>query len=318
MNNTYDLQVIVPVFNEAEVVNEFHNRLVTVLKNLSYSYMIIYVDDGSNDETASKLITIADSDEKVCVVQLSRNFGHQAALVAGLDMADARMVISMDGDGQHPPGLIPQLIKKHFEGFDIVQTQRNDENTPPIKRYSASYFYKLINALADTKILPGTADFRLYSHDVVLALRQMSEYHKFIRGMIPWIGFSMYILPYSPEPRIGGKSKYTFMKMLKLAEDAIFTFSLIPLRLSLIIGFIFLIMALIEAVYVLSFWVRGQQALLAPGWSSLVFLILVTGGVIMIMLGIVGIYTGHIHQEVKGRPVYIKKSQYQKQHNDKK
>lgn len=139
MNYLFDLQVFIPVYNEEEVVNQFHERLVSVLKNLSNTYEVIYFDDGSNDETVSNLITIADSEEKVSVVQLSRNFGNQAALVAGLDMADTQMVITLDGDGQYPYGIIPQLIEKHLEGFDIVQTQHNDANTPLINRYSESF-----------------------------------------------------------------------------------------------------------------------------------------------------------------------------------
>jgi dolichol-phosphate mannosyltransferase len=314
MDNPLELQIIVPLYNEAGLIVEFHKRLVNVLDTLPYGYTILYVDDGSNDETYPKLISIANQDERVCLIQLSRNFGHQAALAAGLDQVEGKMIITMDGDGQHSPELIPLMIEKHLEGYDIVQTKRNDDKTPFMKRITAKYFYWLINVLGDTAILPGTADFRLYGHNVVMALRQITEYHKFIRGMIPWLGFTTIILPYTPQQRISGKSKYTLKKMFGLAENAIFSFSLVPLKFSLFIGFFFLFLALIEAIYVLSFWFRGQQDLLAPGWSSLVFLILVTGGVLMIMLGIIGVYIGHIHQEVKNRPLYIIKSKYQNNH----
>jgi dolichol-phosphate mannosyltransferase len=314
MKNPLELQIIVPLYNEAGLIVEFHQRLVNVLNTLPYGYSIFYVDDGSNDETFPELISIANQDERICIIQLSRNFGHQAALAAGLDQAEGKMVITMDGDGQHPPELIPQMIEKHLEGFDIVQTKRNDEKTPFLKRISAKIFYRTINVLGDTAILPGTADFRLYGQSVVMALRHITEYHKFIRGMIPWLGFKTYILPYAPQQRISGKSKYTLKKMFGLAENAIFSFSLVPLKFGLFVGFFFLFMALIEAIYVLSFWIRGLQDQLAPGWSSLVFLILVTGGVLMIMLGIIGVYIGHIHQEVKNRPIYIIKSKYQNNH----
>lgn len=316
MDNPLELQIIVPLYNEAGLIVEFHKRLVNVLNTLTYDYSILYVDDGSNDETYPTLVSIANLDQRVCILQLSRNFGHQAALAAGLDQAEGEMVITMDGDGQHPPELIPLMIEKHLEGFDIVQTKRNDEKTPFLKRISAKIFYRIINVLGETAILPGTADFRLYGQSVVMALRQITEYHKFIRGMIPWLGFKTYNLPYTPHQRISGKSKYTLKKMFGLAENAIFSFSLVPLKFGLVVGFFFLFMALIEAIYVLSFWIRGLQDQLAPGWSSLVFLILVTGGVLMIMLGIIGVYIGHIHQEVKNRPIYIIKSKYQTRHQD--
>ena len=316
MKNLQDLQIVVPLFNEAGLIAEFNKRLVNVLDSLPYSYSIFYVDDGSNDETYLALLSIANKNNRISIIQLSRNFGHQAALCAGIDQVEARMIITMDGDGQHSPELIPMMIEKHLEGFDIVQTQRNDSGSPLIKRVTAKIFYWLINTLGDTTVLPGTADFRLYSLNVIKALKQIHEYHKFIRGIIPWLGFKTYILSYTPQQRISGKSKFTFNKMFELAENAIFSFSLVPLKIGLFVGVFFIFLALVEALYVLFFWIRGQQNLLAPGWSSLVFLILITGGVLMIMLGILGVYIGHIHQEVKNRPIYIIRTIFQKNRKD--
>ncbi len=209
----------------------FHKRLINVLEKLPYYCRVYYVDDGSSDDTASLLNTIIQKDDRIYAVQLSRNFGHQAALTAGLDLAEGDIVITMDGDGQHPPELIPTLIDHHKQGYDIVQTQRVDNpKTSFLKHITANLFYNLINKLGNTKIIPGTADFRLMTHSAVSALRKMPEYHRFIRGMVPWLGYRVFTLPYSPGERIAGKSKFTFLKMFALAEDAIFSFSLVPLR----------------------------------------------------------------------------------------
>jgi glycosyltransferase involved in cell wall biosynthesis len=304
-----ELDIVVPLFNEGLALCIFHKRLITILNKLPYAIKVFYIDDGSMDDTASLLSTIIQKDKRVCAVHLSRNFGHQAALTAGLDLVEGDIVITMDGDGQHPPELIPTLIEHHRQGYDIVQTQRVDHpKTSFFKHTTANLFYGLINKLGNTKIIPGTADFRLMSRSVVLALREMTEYHRFIRGMVPWLGYRVFTLPYSSGERIAGKSKYTFLKMFSLAEDAIFSFSLVPLRLGLLTGGVFILLAFLEAIYVLTFWLGGKQNLLAPGWSSIVFLILITGGSLMIIISLVGIYIGQIHQEVKHRPIYIIRS----------
>ena len=299
------LSVVVPLFNEEDSIRAFHRRLDSVLQGLSSSFEIIYVDDGSTDLTLEILLEISRHD-RLTVIQLSRNFGHQAALTAGIDEANGEMVITMDGDGQHPPELIPSMIAKCQEGFDIVQMQRfDDRKVPFFKRVTSDMFYWIINKLGDTRIEAGTSDFRLMTHKVVLAMRELREVHRVIRGLIPWLGFTKADIPYHPEKRIAGKSKYTFGKMFTLAENAIFSFSLVPLRIGLIAGSFFLLLALIEALYVLSFWVTGRQHLLAPGWSSIVFLILVSAGFLMVLISVLGIYIGQIYQEVKGRPLYI-------------
>jgi glycosyltransferase involved in cell wall biosynthesis len=308
-----EIDIVVPLYMEERVVVEFHNQLIAVLDKLPYKCKVYYIDDGSSDNTFMKLLSVAQKDDRVIVVQLSRNFGHQAALTAGLDLAEGDIVITMDGDGQHPPELIPTMIDRYREGYDIVQTQRvDDARTPQVKKMTARMFYWLINKLGDTKIVPGTADFRLMTHSVVLAIREIHEFHRFIRGIVPWLGFKVFTLPYSPQQRIAGKSKFTPLKMFSLAENAIFSFSLVPLRIGLFVGCIFLLSSIVEVIYVLTFWIRGKQDLLAPGWSSIVFLILITGGSIMIMISLVGIYIGQISQEVKHRPIYIIRSTYRK------
>lgn len=300
------VDLIIPVFNEEEVINLFHDKLTASLTDLPYIFSIWYINDGSKDGTGSKLAEIARVDPRVQVVELSRNFGHQAALTAGLDRAQADYVISLDGDGQHPPEMIAELLKLAETGYDIVQTERLDaEDISAFKRWTSAAFYRLINRIGSTQVTPGAADFRLLSHQVVEALRNMPEYHRFLRGMVAWVGFKSIILPYTPPPRMAGKSKYSLQKMVRLSMDAVFSFSLVPLYIGISLGILMLLLALIEMIYVLSFWVTGNISHLAPGWSSLMFIILIVGGFLMISIGVIGVYIGYIFQEVKGRPVYL-------------
>jgi dolichol-phosphate mannosyltransferase len=303
-NQSIDL--VIPVFNEAGVVEQTHARICAVVRDLPYGFTFYYVDDGSTDGTIASLESLDDA--RVKVLALSRNFGHQAALTAGMDATEGDIVITMDGDGQHPPEMIPQMIDLVRQGYDVVQTQRVDEAQPAsFKKWTSGLFYRLINAISGTRVLPGAADFRALSRQAVDALKAMPEYHRFLRGMVSWIGFSVIILPYQPVERISGVSKYSFSKMFRLAMDAIFSFSLMPLYIGLSMGGLLLCLALVEMIYVLSFWVTGRTSNLAPGWSSLMFVILIVGGILMVLLGFIGVYVGYIFQEVKRRPVYLVK-----------
>jgi glycosyltransferase involved in cell wall biosynthesis len=300
------VDLVIPVFNEAGVVEQTHARICAVVDALPYNFTIYYVDDGSNDSTLDSLHSL--NDVRVKVLELSRNFGHQAALTAGMDATQGDIIITMDGDGQHPPEMIPQMIDLVRGGYDVVQTQRVDEAQPAsFKKWTSGLFYRLINAISGTRVLPGAADFRALSRQAVDALKAMPEYHRFLRGMVSWIGFSTVILPYQPAERISGISKYSFSKMFRLAMDAIFSFSLMPLYIGLSMGGLLLFLALAEMVYVLSFWVTGRTSTLAPGWSSLMFVILIVSGILMVLLGFIGVYVGYIFQEVKHRPVYLVK-----------
>jgi dolichol-phosphate mannosyltransferase len=304
---------VIPVFNEAGVVEQTHTRVCTVIKDLPYEFAFYYVDDGSSDGTVASLESL--DDPRVKILALSRNFGHQAALTAGMDATQGDIVITMDGDGQHPPEMIPGMIDLVTQGYDVVQTQRVDEAEPAsFKKWTSGLFYRLINAISGTRVLPGAADFRALSRQAVDALKAMPEYHRFLRGMVSWIGFSIIILPYKPAERISGISKYSFSKMFRLAMDAIFSFSLMPLYIGLSMGGVLLCLALAEMVYVLSFWVTGSTSNLAPGWSSLMFVILIVGGILMVLLGFIGVYVGYIFQEVKRRPVYLVKKAEKNKH----
>jgi len=302
------VDLVIPVFNESGVVEKTYVKLCEVIDSIPHTVTIYYVDDGSTDETVDALHTLAKNDKRVVVLELSRNFGHQAALTAGLDASQGDFVISIDADGQHPPEMIGQMIELFEQGYDIVQAQRLEEaGTFSFKKITSSGFYSLINRISGTRVEPGAADFRGLSRPAVDALKAMPEYHRFLRGMISWIGFKSVVLPYRESSRVAGESKYSLKKMSRLAMDAIFSFSLVPLYIGLSAGGVFFCLAALEMIYVLSFWFRGDTSTLAPGWSSLMFIILIASGMLMILLGFIGIYVGYIFQEVKRRPQYLLK-----------
>jgi len=309
MTTSRTIDFLIPVFNEGASLHGFHARLAEAIAGLPYTFRFLYINDGSSDDSKEVLAALSAADPRVHVINLTRNFGHQAALSAGLDMCDAEAVIMMDGDGEHPPSLVPEMLRQFDAGYDIVHTQRRDAGRGGffLKKLTSRGFYWTINRLGETRIAEGSADFRLMSRDAVNALRQLPEYHRFYRGMVQWIGFSSVVLPFVPEKRIAGKSKYTLRKMLRLAADGMFSFSLAPLRLGLLIGGMFLLLAGAEIAYVLSFWFRGASAGLVPGWSSLIVVITVSSGISMFLTGILGIYVGMIFQEVKRRPLYLVK-----------
>jgi dolichol-phosphate mannosyltransferase len=302
------IDFIIPVFNEGPALERFHAALASVVANLTkYSCRFFYVNDGSSDDTSTVLHRISQSDPRVAPIELSRNFGHQAAISAGLDAFDADAVIMMDGDGEHPPQLVPELLHLYESGYDIVQTQRIDSGRKGffLKRVTSSMFYGLINRMGETNVVSGAADFRLLSREAANALRSLPEYHRFYRAMVQWIGFRSVIVPYTPAQRIEGRSKYSLRKMMRLAQDGMFSFSQAPLRLGFVIGTGFILLAAAEIIYVLSFWFRGETSRLVPGWSSLMVVLTVSSGTTMFLMGILGFYIGMIFEEVKRRPVYL-------------
>jgi dolichol-phosphate mannosyltransferase len=298
--------IVLPLYNEADAFEQTYRGLRAVIDKLPHQFTLICVDDGSSDATPALLRRLAKNDKRIRLIELSRNFGHQAALSAGLATSKGSMVLTMDGDGQHPPELIPEMLRLLEQGYDIVQGQRADSmEGGAFKRWTSGGFYQLLNLISGTHVMPGAADFRALSRQAVDALNSMPEYHRFLRGMISWMGYSSVFLPYSEPKRLAGKSKYSFGKMLQLALDAVFSFSLAPLYIGLSLGGVLLCLALAEMIYVLSFWITGRTSGLAPGWSSLMFVILIVGGMLMVLLGFVGVYVGYIFQEVKRRPVFL-------------
>ena len=304
------IDIIIPVFNEGPALERFHTSLNDATSSLpQYRFRFLYVNDGSSDDTSGVLGRMTAADPRVFAIELSRNFGHQAAISAGLDAFDADAVIMMDGDGEHPPQLVPEMVGLFESGYDIVQTQRMDGERKGffLKRITSAIFYGLINRMGETNVVSGAADFRLLSRDAADALRRLPEYHRFYRAMVQWIGFRSVILPYAPAQRIEGRSKYSLRKMLRLAQDGMFSFSQAPLRLGFVVGTGFLLLAVTQSLYVLSFWIRGETSRLVPGWSSLILVMTISSSTTMFLMGILGFYIGMIFEEVKRRPVYLVK-----------
>lgn len=301
------VSVVAPCYNEAEGIARFHAELARVLDGLdAFDFEIILVDDGSTDGTPARLNELAARDRRVRVLSLSRNFGHQAALSAGLDAAAGDAVLMMDSDLQHPPALIPLLLLRWREGFDIVSTVRRDApHTGLLKRWSAGGFYRLFNMLSGTRIEPGAADFCLLSRRACDALCCLPERHRFLRGLTSWIGFSRCYVPYQAAERIAGDSRYTPRKMLQLAADALFSFSAEPMRIATKLGLAVVGVGIVYLAYIV-----GRALLwgdLVEGWASLIGVVLLLGGVQLVFLGIVGEYVARVFEEAKGRPLYLLK-----------
>jgi glycosyltransferase involved in cell wall biosynthesis len=301
------LSVIAPCYNESEVVGLFYRELRSVLDSLeNVVFEIIFVDDGSSDDTLNRLNQIADHDPMVRVCSLSRNFGHQIALTAGLDFAEGEAVIMMDSDLQHPPSLIRELIMKWREGYDIVSAIRQrTEGEPWLKHLTSRGFYSLVNLLSTTKIPYGSADYCLLSRRVYRSLREMPERHRFLRGLVSWVGFRRAFVPYEAMRRAAGQSKYSATKMVTLALDAVFSFSAEPLRLALRAG---IMISLMGFVYLLWTLIKGYVLhALVPGYASLIGVVLILGGCQLSFIGLVGQYLARVFEEVKGRPIYLVK-----------
>ena len=302
------IDIVIPVFNEEGVVEQTHANLRAVIDSLPYVFTIHYVDDGSTDATVDSLAALAKTDKRIVVLEFSTNFGHQAALTAGLDASRGDFVISMDADGQHPPEMIPEMIRLFEQGYDIIQAQRIEQGQGlSFKRVTSSAFYNLINRISGTQMIPGAADFRGLSRQAVDALKAMPEYHRFLRGMVTWIGYKSIIMPYHEPKRVAGKTKYNIGKMIRLAMDAVFSFSLVPLYIGLSTGVFFMVLALAQIVSVVVLWVTDQKDQIVPGWTSVLTLMLVGNGIIMILLGFIGVYVGYVFQQVKQRPIYLLK-----------
>lgn len=298
------LSVVVPVFNEAEVLPELYARLTTVLEGIGEPYEIVLVNDGSRDGSLELLHHLRDKDPRVTVVALSRNFGHQLAITAGLDHARGDAVVVMDADLQDPPEVLPRMVERWRQGFQVVygaRTRRHGEGL--FKRGTAAVFYRVIRKLTAIDIPTDTGDFRLMDRRAVEALRSMHERNRFVRGMVPWLGFKTAAVEYERSPRAAGETKYPIHKMVRFALDAIFSFSIAPLRLATVFGFAVSAAAFAYAAWAIYLKVGRNVSL--PGWASLMVAVVFLGGVQLISLGIIGEYVGRVYDEVKGRPLYV-------------
>lgn len=298
------VSVVVPCFNEESGVAELHRRVATVCRQcVADAYEIVLVNDGSIDATWLALKALAESDEHVLAVNLSRNFGHQIALSAGLKVCSGNRVLILDADLQDPPELLPQMMEKMDKPCDVVYGRRLTRAGESLfKRATAYLFYRLLNQLVDVPIPADTGDFRLLSRRVVDTINQMPEHHRFMRGMVSWVGFAQEEIAYERAPRLSGTSKYPLAKMLRFAGDAITGFSVRPLRIAAYLGIGFGALGLVLMIYVLISYFMMQTV---RGWTSLAAIILVLGSAQLFVIGLIGEYLGRLYIESKGRPLFI-------------
>ena len=298
------LSIVVPVYNELEVLPSLLTAVRRVMAGTRHSYEIILVDDGSVDGTTEALKEAAARDSHVRVLLFSRNFGHQAAITAGLDFASGDAVAVIDADLQDPPELLPEMMTLLEQGYDVVSAQRMTRiGEGRVKRYTAKLFYWIIRKLVDKRIQPEVGDFRMFSRRAVTALRQLREQHRFMRGMVAWLGLKEAILPYDRNPRLAGTTKYPMWKMLRFAWTAISSFSALPLRLSVFAGLFVAACGFGFAAY--SVFAALVLKATVPGWTSIVVLNIIFSGATLIAIGLVGEYVARIYEEAKGRPLYV-------------
>lgn len=299
------ISIVIPAFNEEQNIIALYNELISVLQKISFRYEIIFVDDGSRDNTFNEIKKIAEKDKCVSGISLSRNFGHQVAIMAGLQQAKGDLVIMMDADLQHPPDAIPLMIEEQEKGFDIVNTKRIDaKGTALTKKTTSKLFYNLLNKLSDVRIEPAAADFRLMTRKAVDAFLRLEERDRFTRGLISWMGFKQTVIEYQASARFAGKSKYTVKKMFRFGMDGITSFSSKPLRVSFYIGFIVFLIGLAYSVYAIIEYILNKTV---PGWTSMLVSVLIIGGIQLLSIGIVGEYIARIFNEAKRRPLYFVK-----------
>ena len=307
------LSVVVPCFNEEEGINACHARLTAVLQAMGEPYEIIYIDDGSRDRTADLLRQLHDGDPHVVMLRLSRNFGHQPAVSAGLTAVRGQATVIIDSDLQDPPELIPEMVALWRQGYQVVYGVRaSREGETNFKLWTAKLFYQTINRLSDIDIPLDTGDFRLIDHRVVEAFRQMPERHRLLRGMSSWIGFNQIGLTYHRASRVAGETKYPLRKMLSLALDGIVSFSTVPLRLVTGVGFLSAVIAFLGILY--SILVRLFTHSWVRGWAISFIGMLFMAGVQMLCLGILGEYIGRIYTESKQRPLFLLREVLQAPH----
>lgn len=298
------ISIVTPVFNEQDNIEVFYQKVLQAMDKLPYNFEIIFVDDGSSDATPMILDRIVQLDTRVRAILLARNFGHQIALTCGLDNADGDAVITMDGDLQHPPEMLPELIEKWEDGFEVVQTIRlSTEGVSWFKSFTSSLYYKLINSMSKVHIQEGGSDFRLLDKKVVESFRLFKERARFIRGMIGAIGYRQTQIEFVAPKRFAGQSKFSLGKMLHFALDGITAYSKLPLRFAFYIGVIFGCISFVLTMHVLYIKLFTEEAV--PGWATLSASILLFGGLQLIGLGIIGEYVGRIFEEVKHRPLYL-------------
>jgi dolichol-phosphate mannosyltransferase len=295
------LSVVAPLYNEEETAVEFCERTIAALGGLPFE--LVLVDDGSTDATPALLAQVAAGDERVRVISLSRNFGHQAAITAGLDHARGDATVMIDGDLQDPPEVILKMLQRWRTGSDVVFAVRRERpGETRMKLATARWFYRLFSRVAQVELEPNAGDFRLLDRRALDALNSMRERDRFLRGMTSWVGFEQTSVDYERDPRFAGETKYTLRRMLRFGLDAISSFSNVPLQAATVLGFIFSIIAFLAIPVAIAFRVAGE---FVPGIATVLLVVLLLGGIQLITVGIIGEYLGRVYDEVKGRPLYI-------------
>ncbi len=302
-----NISIVLPLFNEVENLQALYDALVPVVESLHSNYEIIFVDDGSRDGSFDVVKQLHQQNNKVRGLSFSRNYGHQTALMAGLQHSIGEVVITMDADLQHPPALLPVLYDEWKKGFDIVNTRRLEvEGVSWFKKWTSKKYYQLLNFLSDIPIEPASADFRLMSRKAVNAFIELPERDRFTRGLVRWMGFQQTFVDYKAHARFAGQSKYSLLKMLRFGLDGIVSFSSRPLRLSFYVGLIVFLLGCIYTIFAIIQFFKGDTV---QGWASILVSVLIIGGVTLLSLGIIGEYIARIFHEVKQRPLYFIKEE---------
>lgn len=304
MQNQVEMSFVVPLFNEAEVFDSLVSRLTRTMDQAEFACEVVFVDDGSKDGTRERVEAVCERDARFTGVLLSRNFGHQRAVSAGLDHAIGATVGVLDGDLQDPPELLLDFHAKLNEGFDVVYAVRQNRKENPLKRFCYWTFYRLLRQLASIHIPLDAGDFCLMSRRVVDRIKDLPERHRFVRGLRSWVGFNQVAVPYDRCERQAGESKYTFSKLVMLALDALFTFSEMPLRLATLCGAAIASLSFLAVAHIVT-WRLWQPSTPLPGFATVACGMFFLGGIQLLCLGILGEYLARVHNEVKGRPIYI-------------
>ena len=304
MSETVKYSIVVPVYNEDEVIIESYKRLKQVLDSLQETYEILFVNDGSKDKTAAIISELCEMDINLKLINFSRNFGHQIAITAGMDFAVGDAIVVIDADLQDPPEVIPKMIAKWKEGYDVVYGKRLERQGETFfKKLTAKIFYRFLKKMTDVEIPVDAGDFRLIDRKVCDALKQVNERNRYIRGLISWLGFKQTGVEFTRDKRFAGETKYPLKKMLKFAFDAITSFSYKPLTLAAYSGMIVSLFSFAYLIVVI--YLKLFTDITYPGWASILAVNLFFNGIILIILGIIGEYIGRIYDEAKGRPLYL-------------
>jgi polyisoprenyl-phosphate glycosyltransferase len=299
-----EISVVVPIYNEEKIIPELYERLRAAVTQISENFELIFVNDGSKDQSLFELLKLTEKDARVFYVNFSRNFGHQIAVMAGLDRARGKSIVIIDGDLQDPPELIPELHKKHLEGYEVVYARRKQrEGESYFKKITAKLFYQTLRRVTNIDIPIDTGDFRLIDQKVLHYLKQMPEQNKFLRGQIAWIGFNQTAVLFNRDRRKFGKTNYTLSKMLRFAVDGITSFSDMPLKTVTKLGLALSIFSFLVIVYAI--YSHYVLQITISGWTSLIISVLFVGGVQLFSVGIIGEYLSRMNKNILNRPLYI-------------